>query len=138
MASTKRERIKAEKPIDTPEVRKKICDLVASGLSLKAVCRMDYMPCIDTILKWRSKDKTFADQYARAYSRGTDIYFDDIIEIADTVDDANPTSVAKARLMIDARKWVVCKRKPAKYGDNAQAEDITDQVSQITIIRSKK
>jgi hypothetical protein len=50
-----------------------------------------------------------------------DCWASEIVDLADeTLADAN--HVAKARLQIDARKWVACKLLPRKYGDRVSAE----------------
>ena len=59
-----------------------------------------------------SKDAVLADQYARARELQAQHYANEIVEIADTDTDAN-----RARVRIDARKWVACKLLPKKYGE---------------------
>jgi hypothetical protein len=61
---------------------------------------------------WLALDAEFAAQYARAREEQADYYADEIIEIADTAEDAN-----LARLRIDARKWKASKLRPKKYGE---------------------
>lgn len=58
-----------------------------------------------------------AERYARAREQGYDAMADDIIAIAES--DIPPD---QARLMIDARKWILAKRHPTKYGDTAQVK----------------
>jgi hemoglobin-like flavoprotein len=67
--------------------------------------------------------------YAHAQQTKAELYADEIIEIADTILDPN-----KARVMVDARKWVASKIKPDKYGDRidlniTQSVDITKALS---------
>jgi hypothetical protein len=47
---------------------------------------------------------------------------DEIIGIADDADIDAGAGVAKARLQVDARKWVASKLLPKKYGDKLQQE----------------
>ena len=98
----------------TQEIADNICKLLAGGLSLRKICLMDGMPHIDTVRRWLiEEDKaTFHVQYTRAREEQADFYADEITEIADTEEDPN-----KARVRIDARKWVASKLKPKKYGD---------------------
>jgi len=59
--------------------------------------------------------------YARAREAQADCWASEIVDLADeTLADAN--HVAKARLQIDARKWVACKLLPRKYGERVSAE----------------
>lgn len=98
-----------------------ICERIANGESLRNICRDAAMPNQDTVHSWLNKDKEFSEQYTRARARQEDSYFEDLIEIADcVVPDA--AEVAKARVQIDARKWVLSRMNPKKYGDKVQTE----------------
>ena len=68
-------------------------------------------------------------QYVRACEDRADKIFDDIILIADDnendtfIDDkgierTNVDVIQRSKLMVDARKWVLSKLNPKKYGDN--------------------
>lgn len=100
------------KPEQVAAFKARICRELADGLSLKAICDADDMPSRETVYQWLHDDKAFSDSYARAREEQADHYADDIIEIADTEPDPQ-----KARVRIDARKWVASKLKPGKYGD---------------------
>ena len=76
-----------------------------------------------------SKDKS--KQYARACEERAEALLDEIIDIVDSsegdlyVDDNGDTkidgnTVQRARLQHDARKWLVSKLNPKKYGDRVQ------------------
>lgn len=93
-----------------------ICDHLTEGKSLRAICRAADTPNASTILKWLGQYPEFAAQYARAREKQADTLFDEIVGIAD---EAGFTSerIAKARLQIDARKWVAGKLRPKKYGE---------------------
>ena len=54
----------------------------------------------------------FLEQYARARELQTDIFIDEIIDIADGTEN----DVQRDRLRIDSRKWIASKLKPKKYG----------------------
>lgn len=111
----------------TQEIADVICDRIADGESLRAVCNTDDgMPSKGTVLRWLAESETFQVQYARAREEQADKYADEIIEIADedgTTEKENvgvvydSTAVARNRLRVDARKWVASKLKPKKYGD---------------------
>lgn len=92
-----------------------LCERIAMGESLRAICRGDDMPAKTTVMRWLQSDEhlEFRDQYARAREAQADYYFDAIIEIADddTVD------VNRSRLMVDARKWAAGKLRPKVYGE---------------------
>jgi hypothetical protein len=43
-----------------------ICDLIASGKSLRSICSAKDMPVISTVCKWLGDNEDFAKQYAHA------------------------------------------------------------------------
>jgi hypothetical protein len=61
-------------------------------------------------------DEALADKYARAKQSGLDVWADDVVAIADETLAATEC-VAKARLQIDSRKWLLAKLAPKKYGE---------------------
>lgn len=89
-----------------------ICERIANGESLRSICKDDYMPDASSVYRWLDGYEDFREQYAHARAKQADTYADQIVTIADTADDAN-----KARLKIDARKWVASKLLPKKYGE---------------------
>lgn len=96
-----------------------ICERMIEGESLSAICRDKTMPSKSTVMRWLDADEhdNFRDRYTRACEARGDLYADQIIEIAD-----NCADPAKARLQVDARKWVASKLTPKKYGDKIQNE----------------
>ena len=105
-----------------PAIAEVICRRMAAGESLRSICRGPGMPPPSTVRWWHVSDyQGFAAQYARAREAQADCWASEIVDLADeTLADAN--HVAKARLQIDARKWVACKLLPRKYGDRVSAE----------------
>ncbi len=130
------------RPTDyTEELGALICERIADGESLRAICREDAMPNKGTVFIWLSKHDLFADQYARAREEQAEAYADEITAIADEESYENievegvtvgvkfdSTAVARNRLRIDARKWVASKLKPKKYGDR-----VDSTVTQVTM-----
>lgn len=110
-----------------------ICARIANGESLRNICRDKSMPDKTTVLRWVDDNNDFCDQYARACARREDSFFDDLIEIADSVT-ADAAEVAKARVQIDARKWVLSRMNPKKYGDRVQQEVSGSIGAEVTLI----
>jgi len=113
-----------------------ICDRIKQGESLRAVLRNENMPSSRTFFKWIQSDSEKVKQYAYVCEQRADAIFEEIIEIADN--SANDTKVLmdgkvvtdndvvqRSRLRIDARKWMLGKLNPTKYGDktNLTIED---------------
>lgn len=92
-----------------------ICKLIAEGKSLRKICEDAKKPAKWTVLNWLRAHEEFRAQYTRARNDQADHFADEIIGIADTEKDSN-----KARVRIDARKWVAGKQRPKKYGDKVQ------------------
>ena len=106
--------------IITETIKDLICEEIAKGKSLSAVCR-DNLIVQSSVYSQLSKDEEFAERYARARERQADFYADEVIELADncsgSLEDSNRT-----RLQIDARKWACSKLHPRKYSDKASME----------------
>lgn len=98
----------------TPEIASLICEGIAGGKSLRKVCEPKDMPSPALVCKWLADEgnAAFREQYARAREAQADVFFDEVVDIADTEADTN-----KARVRIDARKWAAGKLRPKKYGE---------------------
>lgn len=106
-----------------------ICARLADGESLRSICRSDDMPHVSTVLRWvaNPEHKEFRDQYAHAREVGLEQMADEILEIADeTAFDTIATKdgfkadnewIQRSKLRVDARKWILSKQLPKKYGD---------------------
>ena len=96
----------------------KICNEIANGKSLRKIAKMKDMPTVSGIMKWLGQtDKSyFVEQYAHAREAQADYYADSIIDIAQECPKVSE-AVQRAKLEIDAIKWVAGKLKPKKYGD---------------------
>lgn len=129
----------------TDDVALVICERIADGESLKAICEDDGMPARSTVFKWLAEQSTFSDMYARAREEQADAIFDEILDIADdarndwmkrhsdeggTDYQLNGEHVQRTRLRIDARKWMAGKLRPRKYGDKLELE----QSGSVTVI----
>ena len=120
-----------------------ICERLADGESLRAICSEDGMPNKATVFRWLGDNVTFSDQYARAREEQAESLADEIVNISDEEatmvradkhntkpDDEegftevvfDSTAIARNRLRVDARKWVASKLKPKKYGDRTTTE----------------
>lgn len=112
-------------PIYSDEIADEICSRLSQGESLRQILKDDHMPGHTTVYKWLRENRAFADNHARARADQADTLADEIIEIADNATDYN-----KARLRVDARKWVAAKLKPKKYGDrqiiDVESESLED------------
>lgn len=100
--------------IFTPEIAATICERLAEGDSLRAVCREDGMPSDATVRMWALDDvQGFYSQYTRARDIAYRRMADEVLEIADN----EGGDYARDRLRFDARRWLLSKALPKIYGD---------------------
>lgn len=95
----------------------KICAEMADGKSLRAACKGAGRPDRKTFLRWVEKHEAVEKAYVQAIADREERYFEEIIEIADGK--ADPS---KTRVQVDARKWVLARMNPKKYGDRMTNE----------------
>lgn len=118
------------------EVSQDICRLLMVGKSLRKICDLEGMPSITTVMRWLSEDKgTFREQYAHARDIQAEYLLDEMIDIADdSINDyeivdgqerVNHEHLNRSKLRIDARKWVIEKQAPKKYGSKQQIDHTT-------------
>lgn len=136
----------------TKELGDELCLRIAtSERSLRRICREDDdMPCIATVMNWlKDKDKAeFLEQYARSKEEQADYMADKTLEIADSMDEdvikkedgtevVNYNVIARDKLRVDTRKWLLSKMMPKKYGEfqrtEIQAAVETKEVQTFTI-----
>lgn len=124
----------------TPELDRLICERIAAGESLSAICRDESMPHRDTVYNWRGTNQAFSDRYTRAVEDRAEKLAEEILTISD--DDSgdfgfrkvknedgesaevfiDKDNIQRARLRVDSRKWIASKLFPKKYGDKVQNE----------------
>lgn len=118
----------------TDEVSKEICERLAEGESLNAICRSEHMPHKVTVMRWLLSEQEIYDNFRNQYALAREIQYqcmaDDIIDIADNASndwmeredpnnpgfDYNGEAVARSRLRVDTRKWFMSKVLP-KFAD---------------------
>jgi hypothetical protein len=124
----------AGRPSDySDETATEICGRLSEGSSLRSICADEGMPSKSTVMRWLAAHAEFRDQYARAREAQADYWAEEIIEISD--DGANDTYkdgegnertnqdvIARSRLRVDTRKWLMARMAPKKYGDKITQE----------------
>lgn len=103
--------------IFTKTIAGEICRRIADGASLRLICQDDDLPHRDTVRRWLQRKPEFRASYTEARVHQAEHFIDEIVEIADT--DDNPS---RARVRIDARKWVAARLAPKKYGERSEIE----------------
>ena len=115
------------RPTDyTEELVGILCSRIATGTSLRKVCKADDMPSIAAVYNWFPKYPEFVEQYARAKEDSGDADQDRLDEIAERLlDKDDELDVQAARVAADIIKWSAGKKRPKKYGDKTMIEDVT-------------
>jgi hypothetical protein len=101
---------------------------------------------------WLSKYPEFKDLYARAREAQADILGEEILAIADDTSEdeifienedgngqgakrvMNNEFVQRSRLRVDARKWLMSKLAPKKYGDKLDVTSDGNSIAPVTIV----
>lgn len=122
----------------TQEIADEVCDRLASGQSLREICRDEHIPEATTVRRWAIENREgFSSQYARARESQADHYADEIIEIAEdgtndwvkrrrkdgTIETVlDREHVQRSILRVDSRKWLMARMAPRKWGDRQKLE----------------
>jgi hypothetical protein len=132
----------------SPEVIDEFLARLVEGGSIGSVCRDPEMPSTQAVAYWLQHNPVFREKYEAARVVQADILFDNLLDIADdsaedwtTNEDGekrlNGEAVARSRLRIDARKWILSKLIPKKYGDKIEVNH-THKVSLSDAIAEAK
>ena len=114
--------------IFTDELANEICERISLGRSLRSVCLDKDMPTKTTVMRWLDENEDFCDQYRRACEDRETTHFEEMLTIADEVL-PETAEVARAKLRIDTRKWVLARMNPKKYSDKVQEDNADNAVS---------
>ena len=103
------------------------------GRSLRAICREPGMPGRATIFDWLKANADFRRQYALARQVQADLLAEEALEIADDTsrdfidDKPNREAIARAKLRIDTRRWLLSHLAPKKYKAEEDGETEEDR-----------
>lgn len=128
-------------PSEKLAVFKKIIKEIEKGASLRSALKKNSPLSSSTFADWLNSDDEMAKRYARATVIRSEAIFEDILNIADEnlsdtyVDSEGVTRtdhdvIQRAKLRVDARKWVLAKMRPTKYGDKL---DVTTDNQAISL-----
>lgn len=125
----------------TPRKKEKAVQIIFSrmavGLSIRTILGEDRdktkLPCKRVFIDWVNNDENLRNRYTYAREDREEHIFEEILAIAD--DGKNDycmdkegkvymdhEHVQRSKLRIDARKWMLAKMRPNKYGDSAKVD----------------
>lgn len=116
----------------SPDIAATICERIADGETLAAICGKDGIPSRSVVYEWLRDNKDFADIYARATSCRADSKNDKIDSVITDMR-SGVIDHAQARVEIDALKWQMSKEAPRKYGDAVQLKHADADGNKLTI-----
>jgi hypothetical protein len=115
--------------LKTPElIETMLLRLVESDEGLEGVCKADDMPAFQTVYRWLDEDEAFQEAYARARRQIADVQAFRGLRDAVKCEDA-----AKARVALDARKWLAAKLDSKKYGDSTTLKGDPDNPIELAV-----
>jgi hypothetical protein len=113
---------------DIEEIFKEIFERIATGESLREICRDEKMPDRATVNKWLATNSNLYAQYTKAKELCGEYEFDEIKDITDQeprffIDDKGNKRIDMAwvqlqRLRADKRQWRASKLHAKRYGDS--------------------
>lgn len=121
----------------TDKIAEAICERIAAGETLRDICATDGYPSKSTIFRWTVKNPDFRALYTEAMRWRSQGRADEIIEIADdgsqdwetvleaegaAVQRLNKEAIARSKLRIQCRQWLLERELPKKYGANPEPE----------------
>jgi hypothetical protein len=115
----------------------KVCIVLMAmeyGESLRGACEIAGV-AIGTFLWWVAADAELAEHYTRAREQLMEFHAEEILQIADTprigvktkttedgIEVTEGDMIEHRRLQVEARKWLLSKLVPKKYGDLQKVE----------------
>lgn len=133
----------AYKPEEINKIFQIIIEQIKEGRSLTSVLSDNSlgvkMPADNTFDKWCDEDEAKMTEYTRAREKRAEKIFEEILVIADKQDAdviqnadgedvVNHNVIQRSRLQIDARKWMLGKMQPKKYGDSLDVTSGGDKI----------
>ncbi len=120
----------------TPQAADQVCSLIADGYTLRQIAQK--IDCgLGTISQWAAEDAKFAELYARAKMARLEAMADELVDISDegvndwydreldsggVVQAPDHEHIARSKLRVDTRKWLLSKLVPKQYGDKLAVE----------------
>ena len=108
----------------------RLCEHISAGFTDAQACAREGVS-YQFFWEWKRDDKAFASVANEARERRTDLLADGFLAIADD----STITTDERRVMLDARKWLMGKLSPRKYGDKMGIEHTGDTGLRVVINR---
>lgn len=121
----------------TPEQKEalvvSLCEWISQGLPLREWSRQPGNVSHVTVMNWGNRDPDIKARIAVARANGADVLAEEILAIADR-DDDNGGAVARDRLRVDSRMWLL-ERWSGKYSSKRTVELTGAEGGPLTMVR---
>ena len=120
--------------------------LITQGQSIAKACK-ELKVANSTYMVWLSRSDDYAHAHANAMASRADVIFEEILEIADCIENdvitdkdgkevTNHHVIQRDTLRINSRKWVAAKMNPNKYSDK-QFIDHTSKGKAVELVERR-
>lgn len=136
------------------EIAATICERLAAGESLRAICSAEEMPDRGTVIRWVLSNEYFAAKYAQAREIQAELLVDEMQEIADDGTNdwvertgrggeslgwmVNGEAVARSKVRLEQRRWYAEKLLPKKYGVRQELKLTADAALADAIVAARQ
>lgn len=114
-----------------PKVAVTICERIAEGETLSAICAQPGMPSRSAFRQWVLKDKELRSAYEAARELQAHSLFEEALDITrilkagkDGEDKLDNNRVNAFRVALDNLRWAAGKLNPAQYGERADPRGV--------------
>lgn len=116
-------------------LRDALCERIASGETLIAVCESPNMPAYSTFYRWRREHPDLCEAYALAVVARAERWAEELVDIADNSTNdymererrdgsfetvLNRENIQRSDLRIRTRQWRLARLLPKEYGERSQ------------------
>ncbi len=112
-------------------VARDLCQHIAEGKSLRQIEKIDGMPGTSTIMRWLADPRR--DGFRAKYALAKQVQMERLAEEALAISDDPEGDLARDKLRVDTRKWLITQLAPKRYGEAvlAPAEPGAGPVSDV-------
>ena len=122
--------------MDRAAIVESICERLAGGEALAAICRGEDMPAVRTFLRWADENDAVADEYGRALAARAEWFTAEHDRIRLTAVDRE--TAAAARVQLTALEWQMSKMAPKRYGDRLDIDVGVGRCAGANLCRARR
>ena len=116
----------------TDDLAAEICERIADGETLTAICQEPDKPNRRTVRRWMLDNEPFRLAYARARIEHAHALADEIEDKARSATKEGAANPQAIRVALDGLKWIASRVLPSAYGDRVTVEQVTKPAAELT------